>query len=309
MKAQIPCGLNFSMSGIPFWTMDIGGFAVEGRYYSAKGETLEEWREQMTRWFQYGAFCPIFRAHGQYPFREMYNVAPENHPAYQAMLSADKLRYRLMPYIYSLTGKIFLDDYTLMRGLAMDFGADTAVLNIDDQFMFGPSLLINPVSEYKARTRNVYLPDKCGWYDLFSGEYYKGGQRMVADAPLSHMPVFVKSGSIIPFGPEIQYSTEKPADPVTLFVYTGQDAVFTLYEDENINNNYEKGDYSLIPLMYKESDHTLTIGARKGEYKGMMKKRTFRIVFVSQGKPVKLDPDCVADKIIEFEGTEISVKM
>jgi alpha-D-xyloside xylohydrolase len=297
------------MSGIPYWTMDIGGFAVEGRYYNAKGENLEEWREQMTRWFQYGAFCPIFRAHGQYPFREMYNVAPENHPAYQAMLSADNLRYRLMPYIYSLTGKIFLDDYTIMRGLAMDFGADTSVLNIDDQFMFGPSLLINPVSEYKARTRNVYLPDKYGWYDLFSGEFHKGGQLIEADAPLSHMPVFVKSGSIIPFGPEIQYSTEKPADPVTLYIYTGQDAVFTLYEDENINNNYEKGDYSLIPLTYKESDHTLTIGARKGEFKGMMKNRTFRIVFVSESKPVKLNPDCAPDQIIKFDGTEVSVRM
>jgi alpha-D-xyloside xylohydrolase len=309
MKAQIPCGLNFCLSGIPYWTMDIGGFAVESRYYNPKGEDLEEWRELNTRWFQFGAFCPIFRSHGQYPYREMFNIAPATHQAFQAMLSFDKLRYRLMPYIYSLAGQAYIDDYTLMRGLAMDFGADTAVLNIDDQYMFGPSLMINPVCVYKARSRTVYLPNTSDWYDLFTGEYFKGGQRIDAGAPISYIPVFVKLGSIIPFGPEIQYTTQKPADPITLFVYTGGDGHFALYEDENINYNYEKGAYSVIPLSYRESDHTLTLGTRKGEFPGMLRKRSFRVVVVSVEKPVKLNFDTVPDKIIQYEGKEVTVQI
>ena len=183
LKAQISNSVNFSISGIPYWSMDIGGFAVESRYEHPNGADLDEWREQMTRWFQFGAFVPIFRVHGQFPYREMYNVAPENHPAYQSMLAYDKLRYRLMPYIYSLTGMVTQNDYTIMRGLVMDFGYDKSVLNINDQFMFGPSLLINPVSEYKARSRQVYLPDGTGWYDLQTGKYYKGGETIQADAP------------------------------------------------------------------------------------------------------------------------------
>ncbi len=304
MKAQIACGVSFSMSGIPYWTMDIGGFSVEARYMDAKGADLDEWKEQMTRWYQFGAFCPLFRSHGEYPFREIYNVAPETDPAYKTILAYDKLRYRLMPYIYSLAGATWLNDYTIMRGMVMDFGADKAVNNINDQFMFGPSLLINPVTEYKARSRNVYLPNTCGWYDLFTGSHFNGGQTVVANAPIENIPVFVRDGSIIPFGPEIQYTSEKPADPVTLFVYTGADGSFSLYEDEGTNNNYLKGAYSLINISYSEADHSLTLGARQGKYEGMPESRTFRIVVVSKDKPVALDFTLVPTKEVVYNGTE-----
>ena len=185
LRNQVPAGLNFSMAGIPYWTTDIGGFAVEQRYINAKGEDLEEWRELMTRWFQFGTFCPLLRIHGQYPYREIYNVAPENHPAYQAMADYDNLRYRLMPYIYSLAGMVTQDGYTIMRALVMDFPDDPKVRDIGNQYMFGPALLVSPVTEYKARSADVYLPKSSGWYDLREGRYFEGGRKIKADAPYS----------------------------------------------------------------------------------------------------------------------------
>jgi alpha-D-xyloside xylohydrolase len=308
-EAQIPCGLNFCMSGIPWWTMDIGGFAVEGRYYNPSPEDIEEWRELMTRWFQYGAFCPLFRSHGQYPYREMFYVAPESHPAYQTMLEFDRLRYRLMPYIYSLAGHTWLNDYTVMRGLVMDFTDDSNVYDIKDQYMFGPSMLVNPVYEYKARSRKLYLPESEGWYDFYTGEYFKGGQTIDADAPLSKMPLYVKSGSIIPFGPELQYSTEKKADPVSLFIYTGADGSFILYEDENINYNYEKGDYTLIPFKYDDEAKTITIEERQGEFPGMLQERTFNIFVISEDKPQATDPDARPDMTVSYNGLPLEIKL
>jgi alpha-D-xyloside xylohydrolase len=309
LKAQISAGLNFSLSGIPYWTTDIGGFAVEQRYEHPDSSNLEEWRELMTRWFQFGAFCPLFRVHGQYPYREMFNVAPDNHLAYQSMLAYDKLRYRLMPYIYSLTGMVTQNDYTIMRALVMDFGNDSNVLSIGDQFMFGPALLINPITEYKARTRTVYLPAGTSWYNLKSGRFFKGGQTIQAEAPYTDIPVFVKAGSILPCGPEIQYAAEKPANPIRLFVYTGGNGSFTLYEDENVNYNYEEGKFSMIPMSYNEDDHVLTIGRREGEFPGMLDKRTLEIVWIGERKPSGLDFLSKPDVIVTYDGTEQSVKM
>ncbi|HEY6901228.1 MAG TPA: TIM-barrel domain-containing protein, partial [Puia sp.] len=283
MKNQIAAGINFSLSGIPYWTMDIGGFAVERRFEDAKGEDLEEWREQMTRWYQFGAFCPLFRVHGQYPYREIYHVAPEDHPAYRSMLYYDKLRYRLMPYIYSLCGRVWKDDYTMMRGLAMDFSADTAVLGVADEFLLGPSLLAAPVTTYKARSRDVYLPGGQGWYDFYSDKFVNGGQKVSAGASYERMPVYVKEGSILALGPDLQYTGERPADTITLRVYTGRDAVFSLYEDEGTNYNYEKGAYAIIPLRYDEAKRRLTIGTREGQFEGMLHRRVFRIEWVGQG--------------------------
>jgi alpha-D-xyloside xylohydrolase len=308
-KDQVPAGLNFSLSGLPFWTTDIGGFAVERRYENAKGEDLVEWRELMTRWYQFGAFCPLFRVHGQFPYREIFNIAPEEHPAYQSMLYYDKLRYRLMPYIYSLAGSTYHDHYTIMRGLVMDFGADSTVKNIGDQYMFGPALLVNPVCEYKATSRQLYLPAGTGWYDFYAGAYTAGGQTITAKAPLERMPLFVKEGSVIPVGPEIQYTTEKPADPITLFVYTGKDGQFSLYEDENTNYQYEKGAFSHIPFRYEETTKTLFIDDRKGEFPGMLKERTFRIVWISKEKPRAFEPDGKADQVIKYKGKKITVRM
>lgn len=309
MKAQIPCGLNFCMSGIPYWTMDIGGFSVESRYNKPSAADLEEWRELMTRWFQFGTFVPIFRSHGEFPYREIYNTAPENHPAFQAIVATDRLRYRMMPYIYSLAGQTYLNDYTIMRGLAMDFPGDPAVNDIGDQYMFGPSLMINPVTEYKARNRDVYLPGPYGWYDLHTGGYFTGGKVISADAPYSSIPVFVREGAILPIGPDLQFTSEKPADPLTIIVFTGMDGTFTLYEDEGVNNNYEDGAYALIPFVYSEADRTLTAGARTGEFSGMLQDRTFNVVVVSKEKPAKIDFNAAPDKVIKYSGDEISVKL
>ena len=308
MAAQIPCGLNFSMSGIPWWTMDIGGFSVESRFHNPSPADQEEWRELMTRWHQYGAFVPLFRSHGEFPFREMYNTAPAGHPAYKTMVEYNQLRYRLMPYIYSLAGHAWLNDYTIMRGLTMDFSGDTAVFDIPDQYMFGPSLMINPVTEYKARSRSVYLPAAYGWYDMRTGKYFTGGAVTEAEAPYEYMPVFVREGSVIPFGPAIQYTTEKQADPLTVWVYTGADGSFTLYEDEGDNYNYEEGAYSLIPIAWNEAGRTLTIGARTGEYQGMLTERTVNVVVVSKGKPVKLDFGRTPDKTVTYTGDEIKLQ-
>jgi alpha-D-xyloside xylohydrolase len=308
MKAQISAGINFSMSGLPYWTMDIGGFVVPEKFEKPNEESLKEWRELNARWYQFGAFVPLFRAHGQFPYREIFNIAPENHPAYQSFLYYDKLRYRLLPYIYSLAGAAYHDNYTIMRGLAMDFAKDTAVLNIGDQFLFGPSLLINPVYEYKQRTRELYLPKCAGWYDLYSGKFYTGGQKLNAEAPYERMPLFVKAGSIISFGPELQYTTEKKPDSITLNIYTGADASFNLYEDEGTNYNYEKGAFSIIPIKYNEATKSITIGDRKGSFNGMLQKRIFRINIISPSKAKGLDFDA-SDKEVTYEGKKITVKI
>lgn len=309
MRTQISAGLNFSISGLPYWTMDIGGFSVEKRYEQPNDTDLAEWRELQTRWFQFGSFVPLFRAHGQFPFREIFNIAPEDHPAYKSMLYYNRLRYRLLPYIYSLAGHAYHNDYTIMRGLVMDFAKDTAVQNIGDQFMFGPSLLINPVYAYKVTNRSVYLPVGQGWYDLYSGRFYEGGQKIMADAPYERIPAFVKEGSIIPAGPELQYTMEKTADILTLFVYTGKDASFTLYEDEGLNYNYEQGAFAEILFQYNQQNGSLTIGDRKGNFPGMLKNRVFQIKVINKNNPEGMNFESAILKTIRYTGKSITVKL
>ncbi|MBS0010727.1 MAG: DUF5110 domain-containing protein, partial [Bacteroidales bacterium] len=196
-----------------------------------------------------------------------------------------------------------------MRGLVMDFAGDKRVHDIKNQYMFGPALMVNPLTEYKARKRDVYLPSSSGWYDFFSGMFYEGGQNLRADAPYSSMPLFVREGSIIPFGPEIQYTSEKAADPLSLFIYAGADGTFTLYEDEGLNNNYLKGAYCLIPFTWNDADHTLKIGERQGEFPGMLRERSINVILVSEEKAVKPDFDAVPDKVIQYDGEEITVQL
>ncbi len=282
MKAQIPAGINFSMSGIPYWTMDNGGFCVEKRYEKAKEGSADrdEWRELNVRWHQFGTFVPLFRTHGQYPFREMWNIAPETHPAYKSMLYYNQLRYKLMPYIYSLAGKSYFDDYTIMRGLIMDFPVDKNVQNIGDQYMFGNALMICPVYEYKARNREVYFPAGTKWYNLYDGKITEGGQKLNVDAPYGEMPVYVAAGSIIPTGDIIQ-STKEAQINLTLYVYAGKNGKFTLYEDEGINYNYEKGKYSTIGFTYDDTTKKLTVSKRKGKYEGMPAERIIKVIYVT----------------------------
>ncbi len=309
LKAQISAGLNFNLSGVPWWTMDIGGFSVEPRFErNVKPEDLEEWRELNTRWFQFGAFVPLLRVHGEFPYREMWNIAPAEHPAYQAMLAYDRLRYRLLPYIYSLAARVTFDDYTFMRALVMDFPGDPRVRSIGDQYMFGPALLVNPVTAYKARARALYLPAG-GWYELKSGRYVAGGSRIIAEAPLAEIPLYARAGSIIPFGPELQFTAEKQADPIRLYVYTGSDGEFSLYEDEGTNYNYEDGHHALIPFTWSQKSGRLTLGARKGTFPGMLSERTFEIVWVSKDKPAPLDFSAGPDATVRYSGDAVTLTM
>jgi len=216
-KAQIPAGLGFSLSGVPYWTTDIGGFDTPPKFATDKQtpEAADEWRELNTRWFEFGTFCPLTRAHGQFPFREPWNIAPDDHPAYSAITKFIRLRYRMLPYVYSLAGQITQHHGTMLRPLVMDFRSDPKVYDIGDAFMFGPSLLVSPVTDYKARSRRVYLPAGT-WYDFWSGAVVAGGRSLDVAVPYDAIPVHVRAGAILPVGPELQYTSEKPADPIEL---------------------------------------------------------------------------------------------
>ena len=318
MRAQMTAGQNYSMSGLPFWGMDQGGFCVENRYVAAQqlfdrqgveNEDLKEWRELQARWSQFGTFIPLFRVHGQWPLREIWNIAPDNHPAYKSFVYYDKLRYRLMPYLYSMAGWVHTKDYTMMRGLMMDFNGDSEVYNIKDQWMFGPALMACPVGYYKARNRSVYFPKQTGWYDLYSGEYIAGGQHLVVDAPYERIPVYVREGSIIPYGPEMQYSDERPAEDITLYVYAGQNGTFQLYEDEGTNYNYEKGKFATIDMSYDDAAKTLTIGKRNGSFNGMLKERRFHVVYVTADQPRSLDFEPQNVPVVNYNGNQVVVKL
>lgn len=319
MRAQMTAGLNYSMAGLPFWGMDQGGFCVENRYVAAQQEfdktgkenaDLKEWRELQARWNQFGCFVPLYRAHGQWPLREVWNIAPANHPAYKTIVAYDKLRYRLMPYLYSMAGMVHFKDYTMMRGLVMDFNGDDNVYDIKDQWMFGPALMACPVGEYQKYSRNVYLPKQKGWYDFYTGKHYAGGQTIVADAPFEKIPVFVPEGSILPVGPEMEWSDQKKAELIDLYVYAGKDGSYTLYEDEGTNYNYEKGKYAMIDFKYNDAQKTLTIGARKGSFDGMLQKRRFNVILVNaqsnQGVNLAKAPK---GKMVKYAGQAVTVKL
>jgi alpha-D-xyloside xylohydrolase len=309
-RKQIPAGLNFSLSGIPYWTTDIGGFAVPPKWSSRdpKPEDEAEWRELVTRWFQFGTFCPLFRVHGQYPPREMWYFGDAGDATYDAQLAFDRLRYRLLPYIYSLGGGVTRRHDTIMRALVMDFPGDPQVLGIGDQYMFGPALLVSPVTRPGATSRPVYLPTGAGFYDFWTGEHVAGGRTLEAEAPLERLPVYVRAGSILPIGPELQYSDEKPADPLTLWVYQGADASFELYEDEGVTYGYEQGAFSTIPLLWDEAAETLTIGPRTGAFPGMLEERSIRVVFVSPGSPVPHGPEPEVARTLRYDGAPLTVR-
>jgi len=310
MKAQISAGINFSMSGVPYWTMDNGGFCVEKRYEMAKEGSADrdEWRELNVRWHQFGAFVPLFRTHGQFPYRELWNIAPETHPAYKTMLYYTQLRYRLMPYIYTLAGMSHFNDFTIMRALMMDFESDKNVLNIGDQYMFGKELMICPVYKYQARTREVYFPKQTGWYNLYDGKYTAGGQKQIVDAPYDRMPIYVAAGSILPIGKVIQNTTQVQTD-LTIYVYAGKNGSFTLYEDENVNYNYEKDAFATIEFSYNDQDKTLSIANRKGSFNGMVKERNFQVVLVDSSNPVALDNTPKDMKTVHYNGSKTTLSL
>ena len=305
MRIQMAAGLGFSMSGIPFWGMDIGGFSVMDKFYSPAG--AQEWQELQTRWHQFGAFVPLFRAHGQWPQRELYNIAPEGSEAYESILWYMKLRYNLMPYLYSLAGEVSRNDYTIMRGLPMDWPQDMNVRDLSDQWMFGPAFMPCPVYEYQARSRSVYFPEG-GWYDFYTGAYIDGNQRLTVDAPYSRMPLYVRAGSIVPFGPDIEWTDQKSADRLHLYVYAGRDADFTLYEDDGVSYDYESGAFSTIPIHWDDAARKLTVGERSGVYEGMSAERTFTVVVVDPSSPATFSPSAPGCEVA-YTGSRITVTL
>lgn len=276
-QKQIVAGLNFCATGLPYWTLDIGGFFVKrGVQWFWNGDYekgLEDlgYRELFVRWFQYGAFLPVFRSHGTDVRREPWHFGAPGEPFYDALLAANRLRYRLIPYLYSLAGMVWLKDSTMMRMLAFDFPEDPIAMETKDQFMLGSAFLVCPVTEPmyygvdsqeihgKQKTRTVYLPEGTDWYDFYTDEKYAGGLSITVAADISRMPLFVKAGSILPMTEPLMNTAEESDAPLTFHVYSGKDTAFTLYEDQGDGYGYENGDYRLTELTWSEKDRQLTV--------------------------------------------------
>jgi len=305
---QISAGVNLSLSGLPNWTHDIGGFAVEDRYTRQLPEAQAEWRELNLRWFQFGAFSPLFRSHGETPKREIYEISASDPAMQRSMIWYDQLRYRLMPYIYTLGADASLKDGTIMRGLVMDFAADRKTWGIDDEYLFGPSLLVAPVTSFGARSRSVYLPAGADWYDFNTGAFEKGGRTITAAAPYERMPLFVRAGSILPTGPEVQNTKEQPDGPLVLHVFTGADGSFSLYDDDGVSPAYLQGGYARVPITWHQATSTLTIGAREGGYAGMPAKRAISVRFYGPGKAVAPDFAENGATSVVYEGKAVTVR-
>ena len=283
LRDQISAGTNLAAAGIPNWTHDIGGFSLENRYSQEDPAHLPEWRELYTRWFQFGAFTPLFRSHGEYPQRETPIIAADDPAMMESLTYYHRLRYRLMPYIYTLAAQTHFEHGTMMRPLVMDFQADENAWDVDDQFMFGPALLVAPVTEFRARQRAVYLPAGANWFDVATGQSHAGGQTITTVAPRERMPLFVRAGSIVPSGPDVQWTGEDPQGPLTIHVFAGSDGQFSLYEDDGESMGYEQGEYTKIPLSWNEANRTLTIGERAGSFPGMADQRSIFIVLHESG--------------------------
>ncbi|MCG6915476.1 glycoside hydrolase family 31 protein [bacterium BMS3Abin03] len=300
-KKQIVAGLNYTITGMPYWTTDIGGFFRPGK----SQYTDENYQELLIRWYQWGAFNPVFRIHGYQSETEPWHYSKRVQDDMQKMLN---LRYRLMPYIYSEAWQVTKNGSTIMRPLVMDFCKDNSALNRLYEYMFGKSFLVAPVTEPKVNERDVYLPESVNWYDFRTGKYFEGGQTIKAEAPLDEIPLYIKAGSIIPMGPAIQYATEK-SDPVEIRIYLGADGEFTLYEDENDNYNYEKGIYSTITFNWENEKKELTINDRKGSFPGMLSERKFNIVVVGKTKGVGITPVEKFDQVVTYDGKKVVVKL
>ena len=317
LKNQISAGLNFSLSNIPYWNSDIGGFFLS-RFRKKLGDA--GYRELYARWIQFGTFCPMMRSHGTDAPREIYQFGKKGDRVYDVIEKYINLRYRLLPYIYTVSWDVTANQSTMMRALVMDFPGDRNALDINDQYMFGKSILVCPVTTpmYSKETdedfstiksRELYLPSGTDWIDFWTGEKLKGGQKVKKEVPLDIMPLYIKSGSIIPFGPEVQYATEKKWDNLELRIYEGGNGSLTLYEDENDNYNYEKGVFSTITLKWDNTNRILTIGNRTGTFPGMLNERNFRIVVVSGNKGTGSGLSVKYDAIVNYKGEKMSVKL
>lgn len=308
-KNQVPAGLNFSLSGIPYWNTDTGGFF--GNRAAGDGDPANpQYQQLFARWFQFSAFCPMFRVHGSYglkPGKEFWRFDDQTQGIMRKYLD---LRYRLLPYLYSVAWQVTSNGATFMRPLVMDFPHDKAALQIGDQYLFGPAVMVAPVTSAGAATRSVYVPaGGAPWYDFWTGKTSAAGQRVEAAAPVETLPLFVRPGAIVPMGPFLQYSSEKPADPIELRIYRGADGKFTLYEDAGDNYNYEKREYATIPISWNEARRTLEFGKRTGAFPGMLAQRTFHIVWVSEGHGAGVPPASNPDAVVRYKGDALRISM
>jgi alpha-D-xyloside xylohydrolase len=320
LRIQISAGCNLSLSGIPYWNSDIGGFFSRGTH--PNGVRDQAYQELYVRWLQFGTFCPMMRSHGTETPREIYQFGEKGYWAYDAIEKFINLRYRLLLYNYSNAWNITSGSGTMMRALVMDFTGDKKVWNINNEYMFGQALLVcpvtNPMYTRKAesgtaadfsqlKTQKLYLPAGTDWYDFWTGEKINGGQEVEKETPIDVMPLYVKAGSILPMGPFQSYTGEKETAQLELRIYEGVDSLFTLYEDENDNYNYERGIYSTITLKWNNKERKLLIEDRKGSFPGMSKNKTFRIVLVRKGHGSGIEIPDNADKEIQYSGKRTEV--
>ena len=316
LRNQISAGLNFSLCGIPYWNSDIGGFFLWN--YENKLDD-PEYRELYARWLQFGAFCPMMRSHGADAPREIYQFGEKGDPIYDAIEKYIQLRYRLLPYIYSTSWDVTANQSSMMRALMMDFPGDKAALDINDEYMFGRSILVCPVTECMyskdmeedfsiIKSIEIYLPKGTDWFDFWTGEKHSGGQTVSRMTPLDIMPLYIRAGSVIPVGPKVQYATEQNWDKLEIRVYEGANGEFTLYEDENDNYNYEKGMYSTITLTWDDSNRVLTIKNREGSFPGMLQERQFNIVLVSKDHGIGMTEPEEYDRQVDYKGKKIRIK-
>jgi alpha-D-xyloside xylohydrolase len=302
-RRQIPAGLNFELSGLPYWTTDIAGYG-----WPYERDTRDPaYQELYTRWYEWGAFCPIFRTHGHRSneTNEIFSYGPQT----PTLVDYDRLRSRMRPYIYSLAWRVTSEDYTMMRPLVMDWRDDQEVRDIGDEYLFGPAILVSPVTQQGATSRPIYLPPAPAWYDFWTGAQLKGGQHIEAQAPLDRIPLYIKAGSILPLGPEEEYAGQSPDAPIELRIYRGADGSFNLYNDEGDTYDYEKGAYAIISIHWDDASSTLTLGARTGSYPGMPQHRTFRILLVGPNHGTGMQIAATADKEIRYTGQSVSLAL
>jgi alpha-D-xyloside xylohydrolase len=315
-KDQVTQGINACSSGIPYWTSDIGGYITRTNSTGIPDWTRPDFRELFTRWFQFGTFCPIMRIHGRGE-RALFSKNWDEETRI-ILLKFDDLRYRLLPYNYSLGAKVTLDNYTIMRSLPFDFRKDTAVYSIPDEYMFGPAFLVNPVTEQlysndpantSTKTRKVYLPKGADWFDFWTGKKLSGGQAIDAAAPIDIMPLYVKAGSIVPMGKVMEWATQKPEDTIELRIYPGADGSFTLYEDVNDTYNYENGQYATFTFKWNDAAKILSITNRKRSFPGMLQKRIFNVVVVNENKGAGVAETRQTDKVVMYNGKDVNIKL
>jgi alpha-D-xyloside xylohydrolase len=316
LKNQISAGLNFSLSAIPYWNSDIGGF-----FLSRFRKKLEDagYRELYARWIQFGAFCPMMRSHGADAPREIYQFGKKGDKVYDAIEKYINLRYIMLPYIYSTSWNVTANQSSMMRALVMDFSNDKLALDINDEYMFGKSILVCPVTEpmYSKNTQEdfsttksteLYLPKGADWIDFWTGEKHSGGQTISKETPLDIMPLYIRAGSILPVGPKVQYALEKKWDNLEIRVYEGANGEFSLYEDENDNYNYEKGVYSTITFTWNNGKKELTINDRKGSFPGMLSDRKFNVVIVDKNKGTGMGTGKTY-KEVAYSGKKVIVRL